>query len=215
MIKIKSFTFNPFEENTFVLHDDTGEAVIIDPGCYENNEKKELSDYIETNRLKPVKLLNTHAHLDHMLGNNFIAGHYNLQLEMHEKDVDLLMAATVYGQMWGIKPEPSPRPGILLKEGDLVRFGGSELSVLFTPGHSQGSISFYSRADRFAIVGDVLFNGSIGRTDLPGGNYEELLASIREKLLPLGDDVRIYCGHGPATTIGTEKRFNPFLQEMA
>jgi len=215
MIKIKSFTFNPFEENTFVLHDHTGEAVIIDPGCYERDEQLELSDYIDTNGLKPVKLLNTHAHLDHMLGNNFIAGHYHLQLEMHEKDVDLLMAATVYGQMWGINPEPSPRPGVLLAEGDVVRFGISELLVLYTPGHSQGSISFFSDAERFAIVGDVLFNSSIGRTDLPGGNYEELMSSIREKLLPLGDDVKIYCGHGPVTSIGYEKRYNPFLQEMA
>ncbi len=213
MITVRSFTFNPFEENTFILSDETGEALIIDPGCYDEHEKKILSAHIEENKLKPVGLLNTHAHIDHMLGNNFVSGRYGLSLEMHAADVDLLHSAPVYGEVWGIHPEPSPAPSKLLKEGDRVKFGHSELSVLFTPGHSQGSISFYSEADGFAIVGDVLFNGSIGRTDLPGGNYEELLRSIREKLLPLGDTVKIYSGHGPSTTIGFEKKHNPFLQD--
>ena len=132
---------------------------------------------------------------------------------MHAEDVELLLAAPVYGQVWGIHAEPSPSPSKLLKPGEYIKFGKSELHILFTPGHSKGSISFYSKDDKFAIVGDVLFNGSIGRTDLPGGNHPELIKSIREKLLVLGDDVRIYCGHGPDTTIGFEKKHNPFLQD--
>jgi len=213
MIKVASFTFNPFDENTFVLSDETGEAIIIDPGCYDDSEKKTLSNYIENNKLKPVKLILTHAHIDHILGNNYVSSKYKLDLEMHAEDVELLVAAPVYGQVWGIQAEPSPSPSKLLKPGDYIKFGKSELEILFTPGHSKGSVSFYSNKDKFAVVGDVLFNGSIGRTDLPGGNHPELIKSIREKLLPLGDDVKIYCGHGPDTTIGFEKKHNPFLQD--
>jgi glyoxylase-like metal-dependent hydrolase (beta-lactamase superfamily II) len=213
MIKVTSFCFNPFEENTFLLSDETGETLIIDPGCYDDEEKETLTNHVEKNKLKPVKLLNTHAHLDHILGNNFISGRYNLGLEMHKEDIDLLLAAPVYAQMWGIKPEPSPHPSKLLTEGDIIRFGNSELKVLYTPGHSKGSITFYSKAEKFAVVGDVLFNRSIGRTDLPGGNHDELIKSIKEKLLPLGAEVKIYCGHGPETTIGFEKKYNPFLQD--
>ncbi|MBP6334016.1 MAG: MBL fold metallo-hydrolase [Bacteroidia bacterium] len=212
MINIQSFTFNAFEENTYILFDESSEAIIIDPGCYDEDEKQTLSKFIEMNKLKPVKLINTHAHLDHILGNNYVAGRYGLGLEMHKADVDLLLSAPVYGQIWGIQAEPSPAPSHLLEEGDQVKFGNSVLDVLFTPGHSKGSISFFSPIDRFAIVGDVLFNQSIGRTDLPGGDFDELLKSIREKLFTLGDDVKIYCGHGPATTIGNEKKNNPFLQ---
>ncbi|HNP49612.1 MAG TPA: MBL fold metallo-hydrolase [Bacteroidia bacterium] len=211
MITIRSFTFNPFEENMYVLYDETKEAVIIDPGCYSENEKSELAEFILKENLIPVKLINTHAHLDHMLGNNFVASKYKLKLHMHKDDLDLLRSAPVYGQMWGIKPEPSPDPEFFLQEGDLVNFGNSSLLVLFTPGHCPGSLSFYSAKDQFAIVGDVLFYGSIGRTDLPGGNLEILLKSIREKLFVLPDQTIIYPGHGPHTTIGFEKKHNPFL----
>ncbi|HRH65489.1 MAG TPA: MBL fold metallo-hydrolase [Bacteroidia bacterium] len=211
MITIQSFTFNPFEENMYVLYDETKEAAIIDPGCYTAAEKQALSHFIEKEGLKPVKLLNTHAHLDHMLGNNFVASRYRLDLEMHEADLELLQSAPVYGQIWGIKPEPSPDPSSFLKEGDTVTFGHSTLGVLFTPGHCPGSITFYSAAEKFAIAGDVLFYGSIGRTDLPGGNHELLIRSIREKIFPLGDDTIVYSGHGPATTVGFEKQHNPFL----
>ncbi len=213
MIKVESFAFNPFEENTYILSDETGEAVIIDPGCYDPDEKNILAAYIEKNKLKPVRLLLTHAHIDHILGNNFVSSRYKLEIEMHASDVDLLLSAPMYGQVWGIQAEPSPEPSILLKEGDLVKFGKSELKVLFTPGHSQGSITFYSEKEKFAIVGDVLFHRSIGRTDLPGGNHEELIKSIKTKLLPLGDNVKVYSGHGPETNIGAEKKYNPFLQD--
>lgn len=211
MITIQSFTFNPFSENMYILYDETKEALIIDPGCYTQLEKEELAKFILETGLKPVKLLNTHAHIDHVLGNNFVAAKYGLKLEMHEADADLLRSAPVYGQMWGIKPEPSPEPSAFLNEGDVVRFGNSKLDVLFTPGHCPGSITFFSSDEKFAIVGDVLFYGSIGRTDLPGGNHELLISSIREKLFPLGDDIVVYPGHGPSTTIGFEKQHNPFL----
>lgn len=195
----------------YILYDETKEALIIDPGCYTQPEKEELAKFIVETGLKPVKLLNTHAHIDHVLGNNFVAGKFGLKLEMHEADVDLLRSAPVYGQMWGIKPEASPEPSTFLTEGDVVLFGNSKLDVLFTPGHCPGSITFFSSAEKFAIVGDVLFYGSIGRTDLPGGNHELLISSIREKLFPLGDDMVVYPGHGPSTTIGFEKQHNPFL----
>ena len=211
MITIHSFTFNPFSENMYILYDETKEALIIDPGCYTQPEKEELAKFIRDAGIKPVKLLNTHAHIDHVLGNNFVAAKYGLKLEMHEADADLLRSAPVYGQMWGIKPEPSPEPSAFLTEGDEVKFGNSKLDVLYTPGHCPGSITFYSSDEKFAIVGDVLFYGSIGRTDLPGGNHELLIRSIREKLFPLGDDMVVYPGHGPSTTIGFEKQHNPFL----
>jgi glyoxylase-like metal-dependent hydrolase (beta-lactamase superfamily II) len=211
VINIKAFTFNPFEENTYVLYDETGECVIIDPGCYTAEEKKELEDFISEKKLKPVKLLLTHAHIDHILGNNFVTGKYKVKIEMNEHDVHLLKAAPVYGEMWGIQCEPSPEPHVLLKEGDKITFGNSVLEIFFTPGHSEGSISFYSCDHRFIIGGDVLFSGSIGRTDLPGGNFETLIRSIKEKVFSLEDDYKVYSGHGPHTTIGHERKSNPFL----
>jgi hydroxyacylglutathione hydrolase len=211
MLEIKSFTFNPFQENTYILYDETGECVIIDPGCYEAEEKKELENFISEKRLKPVKLLLTHAHIDHILGNNFVTGKYHVKIEMNEHDVKLMQAAPTYGEMWGIRCEPSPDPDVLLKEGDIVKFGNSKLEIFFTPGHSPGSICFYNSESNFVIGGDVLFNGSIGRTDLPGGDFDTLISSIKDKLFPLGDACKVYSGHGPHTTIGHEKMSNPFL----
>jgi len=211
MIQIHSFTFNPFQENTYILSDETKKCVIIDPGCYTPEEKKEISEFISSHGLEPVKLLLTHAHIDHILGNNYICGKYNLEIEMNEIEKDLLRSADIYGQMWGINVEPSPAPSVFLKEGDQVNFGNSTLEILFTPGHSPGSICFYNTNEKFAIAGDVLFYGSIGRTDLPGGDYETLIESIHQKVFPLGDDFKIYPGHGPSTTIAHEKQYNPFV----
>jgi len=213
MISVKSFCFNSFEENTYILSDETGECIIIDPGCHLTEEEKELSDYISSNNLRPVRLINTHCHIDHILGNSFVAGRYKLKLETNENEKPVLSASGYVSQMYQIQLNPSPDIEVFLKEGDLIKFGNSELKVLFTPGHSPGSISFYSAEDRFVISGDVLFEQSIGRTDLPGGNYDTLIDSIITKLLPLGDDCKVYCGHGNATTIGAEKKLNPFLRE--
>lgn len=213
MTEVTSFTFNPFQENTYILSDESKECIIIDPGCYTENEKQEVVDFISHRGLTPVKLVLTHAHIDHVLGNNFVCGKYNLRIEMNATETELLKSAELYGEMWGIRMEPSPAPEIFLNEGDRVRFGNTELQVLFTPGHSPGSLCFVHAQQKFAIAGDVLFYGSIGRTDLPGGDYDTLIKSIREKVFSLGDDVKIYPGHGPSTTIGHEKKFNPFVGE--
>ncbi len=211
MISIALFTFNSFQENTYVLYDETKQCIIIDPGCYTPEERAELIGFIEQEGLMPVKLINTHCHIDHVLGNKFIADKYQLKLEMHALDIPTLHAVPTYGQKWGIFAEPSPEPEILLEEGNTVTFGNSTLEVLFTPGHSNGSISFYCRKDRFVIVGDVLFYQSIGRTDIPGGNFDTLIQSIREKLFILENSTKVYPGHGPSTAIGFEKEHNPFL----
>ncbi len=211
MLKIDSFTFNPFQENTYVLSDETGNCIIIDPGCYDADEKKELAFFIDSNGLKPVKILLTHAHIDHVLGINFLAGKYGLPIVMNSIEIELLKSASTYGQMWGIQVEPAPDPSEFLKDGDIFTFGKTELEVLFTPGHSPGSLSFYHRPTKQLIAGDVLFHGSIGRTDLPGGNFETLENSILTKLYTLEDDVIVYSGHGQSTTIGHEKRTNPFV----
>lgn len=211
MLKIDSFTFNPFQENTYVLSDDSGECIIIDPGCYDAEEKEELAIFIDSKGLKPVKILLTHAHIDHVLGINFLAGKYGLPIVMNSIETELLKSASIYGQMWGIQVEPAPDPQVFLNDGDTFTFGKTELEVLFTPGHSPGSLSYYHRPTKQLIAGDVLFYGSIGRTDLPGGNFETLEKSIRTKLYTLEDDVIVYSGHGQSTTIGHEKRTNPFV----
>lgn len=213
MITVKSFCFNSFEENTYVLSDASRQCIIIDPGCHMKDEEAELADYIKNHQLEPVRLLNTHCHIDHILGNQFIASRYGLELEIHEKEIPVLESSEYVSKMYQIQLNPSPQPGFFLEEGQVVNFGNSTLHLLFTPGHSPGSITFYSPADKFVISGDVLFERSIGRTDLPGGDYDVLINSIITKLFPLGDEVVVYPGHGNPTTIATEKRFNPFLRE--
>ena len=210
MIHVARFVFNDFQENTFVLYDETGECVIIDPGCNNAAEQKELSNYIETNNLQPKSLLNTHGHIDHVLGNRFIADEYKLKLGIHEKEIPVIESVKEYALSYEMHVD-SPMPEIIFKDGDIVRFGNSSLEVLYTPGHSPGGISFYSAEDKFVIAGDVLFLQRIGRTDLPGGDMDTLMKSIKEKLFTLGDDVKVYTGHGPETTIGFERQNNPFL----
>ena len=211
MLNIKSFTFNPFEENTYIVSDDTKECIIIDPGCYSLEEKRELEQYIALNNLIPVKILLTHAHIDHILGNNFVAGKYNIPIQMSSIETALLLAASEYGKMWGIVAEPSPEPVLFVNEAIEITFGKSNLKTIFTPGHSPGSFSYYHEETKNLFSGDVLFMQSIGRTDLPGGDYDTLLRSINEKILLLDDEVIVYSGHGPSTTIGSERRHNPFL----
>jgi|SRR5688572_2439438 len=213
MITIKSFCFNSFEENTYVLSDETKECIIIDPGCHMKEEEQELTGYISEKNLKPVRLVNTHCHIDHILGNGFIASKYGLVLEAHQMEIPVLKSSDYVSKMYQIHLNPSPEIGKFLKEGDTIKFGNSELMIFFTPGHSPGSITFYSPDGKFIISGDVLFERSIGRTDLPGGDYDTLIDSIITKLLPLGDDVLVYCGHGNSTLLGEEKRLNPFLRE--
>lgn len=212
MIHVASFTFNPFQENTYILYDETKECILIDPGCYTANERKQLKAFIQKNDLNPVRLINTHCHLDHICGNAFVAEEYKLELEAHQGEKVVLDASVDHGRMYGFVFEPSPNIAKYLKEGEQIQFGKSELSILFTPGHSPASISFYSEADGFIIAGDVLFFMSIGRTDLPGGNHELLLQSIREQLFTLPDETIVYNGHGQKTSVGFEKQNNPFFQ---
>lgn len=214
MISVHFFTFNPIGENTYVLFDETGACVIIDPGCYDDQERKELADFIADKKLNPVALLNTHCHLDHVFGNDFVAKKYKLKLQAHQNEVPVLEALLRTAAMYGMNAEPSPEIAVFLNEGDMIRFGNSSLEILFTPGHSPGSITFFNREQEFMISGDVLFYGSVGRSDLPGGNHGTLIQSIKQKLLPLGDGFKVYSGHGPATNIGFERVNNPFLGDQ-
>lgn len=213
MLHSHSFTFNPYQENTYVLWDDTQECVIIDPGCYSTTEQTKLRDFIEEKGLKVVKLLNTHGHIDHMLGNDFVVATWQIPFETHEIVVQELEASLQYGPLFGLNPQPSPKPSAFLNEGDMVSFGDTILEVFFTPGHSPGHISFFHHGSEQLFSGDVLFQGSIGRVDLPGGSMDILMDSIINKLLPLGDTVMVYPGHGPTTTLGREKLSNPFVLE--
>ena len=212
-MKLKSFTFNQFYENTFIVSDSTNDCIIIDPGCYSNDEKNILKKYIEDNNLNPVKLINTHCHIDHILGNQFVAKTWELNLETHQNDIELLEKSSEIASVYGfIDYEKSPSTTQFLNEGDIVEFGNSKLKILYTPGHAPGHISLYSKEEKFIISGDVLFKSSIGRTDLPGGDFNVLIESIKTKILCLDDDTVVYCGHGPATTVGYERVNNPFLK---
>jgi hydroxyacylglutathione hydrolase len=212
MLNIRQFTFNPIQENTYVIFEEKGACAIIDPGCYFDYEYKELTDFIESNKLLPKCLLNTHCHLDHVFGNKRIAELYGLTLQIHPNEKTLLEYAPKSGEKWGFPFVNYEGKLIFLNEGDTVSIGDDQLSVLLTPGHSPGSISFYNEAQQFVISGDVLFRSGIGRTDLPGGNFDTLVASIREKLFTLPDNVVVHSGHGPETTIGFERGSNPFLK---
>ncbi len=212
MIEIKQFVFNEFEENTYVLFDETKECIIIDPGCYKVHEQQELSKFISDMQLIPVKLVNTHCHIDHVLGNSFVASKWNLELFMHKEELYTYNSTSSWAHMFGIVMEQMPDRRMYINEKDKITFGASMLDIAYTPGHSVASLCFYNLSEHLCIAGDVLFAGSIGRTDLPGGNFDTLINSIKTKLLIWPDEMRIYPGHGPATTIGKERKSNPFLQ---
>lgn len=212
MTHIQVFEFNPFSENTYVLYDETGQCVIIDPGCYTAPERAKLAAFIEDNKLRPVRHLNTHCHLDHVFGNAFVHRTWGLGLEIHQNEVPLLERFSTVCQMYGIPQAETPPPAsAFIEAGAVISFGTTQLEVLFTPGHSPGSLSFYCRKEGFVIAGDVLFLESIGRTDLPGGNHDLLLESIRTQLFVLPEETMVYPGHGPATTVRHEKEYNPFF----
>lgn len=214
-MQLHQFTFNPFMENTFVLYDRTGECVIVDPGCHMAREQQMLREFIAQKELTPTRLLNTHCHLDHVFGNAWVAEHWGLSLEIHEKELPILQAVPEYAGMYGISAAPSPEPSRYIVPGERIQFGETELEVHFAPGHSPGHVVFFHRQSQQLIGGDVLFLGSIGRTDLPGGNMETLMESIFQTILPLGDAVTVHPGHGPHTTLGHERRQNPFLLQYA
>jgi glyoxylase-like metal-dependent hydrolase (beta-lactamase superfamily II) len=213
MIQIKTFVWNDFQENTYLLYDETKECIIIDPGCYTEKEKKELKDYISSHNLNPVKIAFTHCHVDHILGAPFVDKTYpGIAFEAHEEENIFIKNYKMFELMTGIMMESPPALTGFLKEGKLVRWGTSVLEPIHIPGHSPGGICFYSREMDFVIAGDVLFSGSIGRTDLPGGNMEVLLTGIRKKLFSLPESCVVYSGHGPSTSVGREHQHNPFFQ---
>lgn len=211
MIQIKSFAFNPYQENTYVLYDESNECVIIDPGMYTGDEQNAFLKFITDHDLKPVLLLNTHCHIDHVLGNKFIFDTYGLLPQFHKGELPVLNSVVAYAPQMGMRYEVSPLPEVYLSETGTVKFGNSELELIFAPGHSPAHLCFYNKEQQFIIGGDVLFYRSIGRADLPGGNFDQLISSIREKLFTLPDDVKVFPGHGPSTSIGFEKQYNPFL----
>ena len=212
-MNIKSFTFNPFQENTYIVYDKTKECLIIDPGCYTDAERKELKTFIEEKELTPVKLINTHCHIDHVLGNKFASEQWDLELYMHKEDLPVLEKVKDIGKMYGLEDyEGSPYPKHFLAQGDTLTFGESSFDILFTPGHAPGHICLYSKENNLLIAGDVIFQGSIGRTDLPGGDHSTLINSIITQLFPLPNETQVFCGHGPSTNLGYEKEHNPFLQ---
>ena len=215
MLHVQSFTFNALAEHTYVIYDETKQCAIIDPGCYEPHEQAALSTFITQHNLRVTHLINTHAHIDHGLGNRYVIDTYNVPLALHPADASLLQAAIEYAPLYGFPAYEPAEATVFLTPGKIIQIGHTSLSVLHVPGHSPGHIALYSAQDELCFSGDVLFQGSIGRTDLPGGDQAALLQSIRQQLLPLGDEVMIYPGHGPTTTIGAEKSSNPFLQSLS
>jgi glyoxylase-like metal-dependent hydrolase (beta-lactamase superfamily II) len=212
MLHVKVFAFNPVQENTYIVYNNTGSALIIDPGCYFSAEQEMLKQFLAENSLTAVQLLNTHCHLDHVFGNKWVNEIFGLELHIHRNEELVLQYAPISGQKWGLPFENYK--GILhfLQEGDTIQLDDDKLEVLLTPGHSPGSLCFYCKEQNFVIGGDVLFYESIGRTDLPGGNHETLLNSIRQKLFVLPIETVVYNGHGKSTTIGHEKIHNSYLQ---
>jgi hydroxyacylglutathione hydrolase len=211
-MKIKVFEFSPIQENTYVLYDDSKSCIIIDPGCYFDYERDELVQFIDESSLKPMMLINTHCHLDHVFGNKFIAEKYNLIPHIHKNEKSLLDMAPASGLMYNLPFDNYQGELIYLEDGQKITFGNDVLEVILAPGHSPGSLCFYAEKYGFLIGGDVLFQNSIGRTDLPGGDYETLIRSIKERILVLPDQTIVYSGHGPSTTVGRERMNNPFLQ---
>jgi len=212
MGKIKKFIFNAFQVNTYLLYDESLDCIIIDAACYEEKEKEELRDYLSENKLKLVRNINTHCHIDHILGNAFIAEQYGIYPEYHEESVPFFLTAREIGSSFGYTIGKFPDPKGFIEGGNIISYGKNNLKVLYTPGHAAGSICLYNEKEGFVLSGDVLFKDTIGRTDLPSGNFNLLMNSIRKNLFILPDETIIYPGHGPETTIGYEKENNQFIR---
>jgi hydroxyacylglutathione hydrolase len=209
---IKKFTFNGFQENSYIIYSQQKNCVIIDPGCYSQLEENELHDFIQREELKPLALLNTHAHIDHVLGNSFVLSQFQIPFYLHQEDLNTLKSVESYAHLYGFEGyKSSPEPTHFVEHTDKLKFEDIELDVFFTPGHAPGHVVFYSEKAGFVVNGDVLFQGSFGRVDLPGGDIEILKKSIREIMFQLPESTVVYCGHGPETTIGQEKRTNYIL----
>ncbi|WP_295653453.1 MBL fold metallo-hydrolase [uncultured Mucilaginibacter sp.] len=211
MLQLQAFTNNPYQENTYIVYDSTGDCAIIDPGMYTASEQNAVTGFIKANKLKPVLLLNTHCHIDHVLGNLFVFEQYGLKPQFHKGELDVLTMIPSYAPQMGMRYEVSPLPDTFLPETGSIKVGSGTLELIFAPGHSPAHLCFYAPEENFLVGGDVLFRNSIGRTDLPGANYQLLIDNIEQKLFALPDNCVVYPGHGPETTIGYEKLHNPFL----
>ena len=211
-MNIKSFVFNAFYENTYLLASSNLETIILDPGCYEDFEKKELTDFIKTNKLKPIAIINTHCHIDHVLGNDYLKKLYDIPLWIPATEKNLLKSVSTYATSMGIQNYQEAQPDKLLSEKDVITFGSDKLEILYAPGHSEGHLMFYHAAEKSLMAGDVIFRESIGRTDLPGGDFKTLEESIKNQVYSLPEAVKIYPGHGPSTTVSHEKENNPFVK---
>ncbi len=211
----KVFTFNPFMENTYVLYDASGSAIIIDPGCSNASERKQLEDFIIQESLKPTGIYNTHCHIDHVLGNAWVAERWKLPLFIHATELPYLRAVPTYAPNYGFSNYTALEPTGFFKEGDSIQVGEESLSIRFAPGHSAGHVVFYHASDAFCIVGDVIFKESIGRTDLPGGDYDTLIQSIRSEIFTLPAETTLYPGHGDPTTVSHEMKYNPFCGQAS
>ncbi|MGM0531854.1 MAG: MBL fold metallo-hydrolase [Bacteroidota bacterium] len=211
MIQVKTYAFNPFQENTYLIYDETQKCIIIDPGCYFSEEQKELTDFIAENKLQPEYIVHSHGHVDHILGSNYVRDYYNIQAIMHQDDLEVLRKSKDFGKMIGIEIEQPIDPEIFIKEGEEISFGNTSFDVLHLPGHSPGSIGLFNKKEQVIFAGDVLFRRGIGRTDLMGGDHTTLIHNIKNKLLSLDDNTVVYPGHGETTTIKEEKAENPLL----
>lgn len=215
MLQLRSFTFNPFMENTYVLYDETKEAVIFDPGCYEKREQQTLQAFVAAEGLTVKYLINTHCHIDHVLGNAFVKRTFNVPLLMHQFEIPVLKSVATYASNYGFPAYEESEPEQLIDESDEIKFGNTILKIRFVPGHAPGHLIFYNESAKICIAGDTLFQGSIGRTDLPGGDHQTLLDAIKSQLFTLPEDMTVYSGHGPETNIGLEKEHNPYVGKRA
>ena len=211
MLNIKILSFNAFQVNTYLLYDETGECAIIDPACYEPHEEKQLEEFIDSNKLKPVLQLYTHCHIDHVLGTNFVSEKYGLKPMTHKDSEFFFKTAKMHGASFGFEIEELVMPEKWIEDKEIITFGNQKLEAILAPGHAAGSLCYYNEDNKFLISGDVLFHGSIGRTDLPTGDFNTLISSIKNRLMVLPENTVVYPGHGDKSTIGFEKNNNPFL----
>lgn len=212
MLQVHQLPFNPFQENTYIISNDLAQCWIVDPGMSTQTEQQEMLGFISSKQLKPMAIINTHAHIDHILGVDFTAQHFNIPFYIHEKELPILQNAANTAKMFGFQYEGVQTQAQYISEQKKYQLGADYIDILLVPGHSPGSIAFYSKEDKWVISGDALFAGGIGRTDLLLGDYDTLIQSIKNELLTLPDDIIVYSGHGASTTISSERKNNPFLQ---
>lgn len=212
MLSFESFVFNPFGENTYIIYSETGECVIVDPGCATTGEEDRLYGFIDSHRLKPLRVINTHGHVDHVVGNSAVKRRYGIPVAAHPDTKEDFKQAKRQAVWLGFQLVGDiDLPDVDLEDDELIRLGDGVLEVICTPGHARGSVSLYAPAEGWVFTGDALFCRSVGRTDLPGGDFDTLRESIRSRLFTLPDDTEVFCGHGEPTTIGEEKDFNPYV----